>query len=111
MSAWYIFSTLGFYPVNPGQPVYALTSPLFDRASIHLENGKTFTVETAKPAPGDIYIQSASLNGKPLERCWITHEEIVQGGVLSLRLGPKPNQAWGISGIPGVDRPEDLPAR
>jgi predicted alpha-1,2-mannosidase len=100
MSSWYIFSALGFYPVNPGQPVYALTSPLFDRASIHLENGRTFTVETAKKAPADLYIQSARLNGKPIDRCWITHEEILRGGVLSLRLGPAPNTQWGTSGIP-----------
>lgn len=102
MSSWYVFSALGFYPVNPGQPVYALTSPLFDRASIHLENGKTFTVETSKQAPTDQYIQSARLNGKGIDRCWITHEEILRGGVLSLRLGPSPNTKWGVSGIPAA---------
>ena len=102
MSSWYVFSALGFYPVNPGQPVYALTSPLFDRASIHLENGKTFTVETSKQASSDQYIQSARLNGKAIDRCWITHEEILQGGVLSLRLGPSPNTKWGTGGIPAA---------
>jgi predicted alpha-1,2-mannosidase len=102
MSSWYVFSALGFYPVNPGQPVYALTSPLFDHAWIHLENGKTFTVETSKQASADQYIQSALLNGKTLDRCWITHEEILQGGVLSLRLGPAPNTKWGTSGIPAA---------
>jgi putative alpha-1,2-mannosidase len=53
MSSWYIFSALGFYPVNPGQPIYALVSPLFDRATIHLENGKSFTVEAVKKAASE----------------------------------------------------------
>lgn len=99
MSAWYIFSALGFYPVNPGQPIYALGSPLFDRATIHLENGKTFTVEAVREAPSDIYVQSAVLNGKPLDRAWITHNEIVSGGVLRFRLGSQPNEKWGTSGL------------
>jgi predicted alpha-1,2-mannosidase len=100
MSAWYIFSSLGFYPVNPGQPVYALGSPQFDHAAIHLENGKTFTVNATRKAAGDIYVQSVTLNGKPLERPWITHAEIVDGGVLQFRLGPEPNKQWGTSGMP-----------
>jgi putative alpha-1,2-mannosidase len=100
MSAWYIFSSLGFYPVNPGQPVYALGSPQFDHAVLHLENGKTFTVDAARTGAGDIYVQSVTLNGKPLERPWITHEEIVNGGTLQFRLGPQANRKWGTSGMP-----------
>ena len=103
MSSWYIFSALGFYPVNPGQPVYALGSPLFDRATLHLENDKSFMVEAVRTAPADIYVQSATLNGKPLERAWITHEQIVSGGVLRFRLGPRPNEKWGTSGLPSPD--------
>jgi predicted alpha-1,2-mannosidase len=103
MSSWYIFSALGFYPVNPGQPIYALGSPLFDKATIHLENGKTFRVEATRKAAGDVYVQSASLNGKPLERAWISHDEIVNGGVLSFRLGPQPNRKWGTAGLPLPD--------
>jgi predicted alpha-1,2-mannosidase len=103
MSAWYIFSALGFYPVNPGQPIYALGSPLFRRAAIHLENGKTFIVQTAgQRTPADIYVQSATLNGQPLDRAWITHEEIVNGGVLQFRLGAQPNESWGTSGLPAM---------
>ncbi len=103
MSSWYIFSALGFYPVNPGQPIYALGSPLFDRATIHLENGNTFTVEAARKAPGDIYVQAATLDGKPLDRAWIAHAEIIKGGVLRFRLGPRPNEKWGTSGLPLPD--------
>ncbi len=106
MSSWYIFSALGFYPVNPGQPVYALGSPLFDRAAIHLENGRTFRVEAARTAPADVYVQSVTLNGKALDRPWISHAEIVNGGVLAFRLGPKPNEKWGTSGMPS---PEPMP--
>jgi len=100
MSSWYIFSALGFYPVNPGQPIYAIGSPMFDRATIHLENGRTFTVEAARKAAGDIYVQSATLNGQPLDRPWISHEEIVKGGVLRFCLGAQPNEKWGTSGLP-----------
>jgi putative alpha-1,2-mannosidase len=100
MSSWYIFSSLGFYPVNPGQPVYALGSPQFDHAVVHLESVKTFTVDTTRTAASDIYVQAVTLNGKPLDRSWITHAEIVAGGVLQFRLGPLPNKAWGTSGMP-----------
>jgi predicted alpha-1,2-mannosidase len=100
MSAWYVFSTLGFYPVNPGQPIYALTSPIFDRATLRPENGHAFTVEVQRQKPGAIYIQSATLDGKPLERCWITHEEILRGGTLRFVLGLAPNRSWGTGGIP-----------
>jgi predicted alpha-1,2-mannosidase len=103
MSAWYIFSALGFYPVNPGQPVYALGSPMFDSAVLHLENGKTFTVEARRTAPGDIYVQAAWLNGQPLENCWIEHRQIMEGGVLRFQLGPQPNTAWGTTGIPPAE--------
>lgn len=102
MSSWYIFSALGFYPVNPGQPVYALGSPMFDKATVHLENGKTFRVETVRSAPGDVYVQAVTWNGKPLDRVWISHEEITGGGVLRFRLGPKPNERWGTSGLPAA---------
>lgn len=96
MSAWYIFSALGLYPVNPGQPIYALGTPLFEHATIHLENGKDFSVEAARTSPADFYVQSATLNGRPLERVWIAHSEILEGGVLRFRLGPRPNRSWGV---------------
>jgi predicted alpha-1,2-mannosidase len=92
MSSWYIFSSLGFYPTKPGEPVYALGSPQFDKAVLHLENGKTFTVETTKTAPGDIYVQSVTLNGKPVTSPFINHADIVAGGVLHFNLGPQPKR-------------------
>ena len=94
MSAWYIFSAMGFYPVDPGKPIYALGTPLFDRLTIRLENGKTFTVEAERNNPSDIYVQSTSLNGQPFNRAWIWHAEIAEGGVLRFVLGPRPNKNW-----------------
>ncbi len=100
MSAWYVFSALGFYPVTPGQPVYTITSPLFEKAVISLDEyygNRTFTI-TARNASGDNkYIQNAKLNGRPFNRTWITHEEIVSGGILEFEMGPDPNKDWGSS--------------
>jgi predicted alpha-1,2-mannosidase len=103
MSAWYILSALGFYPVNPGQPIYALGSPMFDRAELHLENGKTFKVEVQRTDPGDIFVRGVWLNGQALDKCWIEHRQILAGGVLRFQLGPKPNTEWGTSGIPPAE--------
>jgi predicted alpha-1,2-mannosidase len=102
MSAWYVFSAMGLYPVNPGQPVYALGSPLFDGITLRLENGKQFRVESQRTAAADVYVQSVTLNGKPLDRCWITHDEIMRGGALRFRLGPQPNEKWATGGIPAA---------
>jgi predicted alpha-1,2-mannosidase len=100
MSAWYVFGALGFYPADPGRPIYALGTPLFDRLTIHLENGKTFRVEAARLVRDEIYVQSASLNGQPLDRPWISHSEITGGGLLRLVMGAQPNQKWAAGGIP-----------
>jgi len=94
MSAWYIFSALGFYPVTPGIPRYAIGSPLFNDARIHLENGKVFHIVVVRNAAQAPFIQSATLNGKPLERFWLTHAEIVAGGTLIFHMSSEPNPAW-----------------
>jgi putative alpha-1,2-mannosidase len=82
MSAWYIFSALGFYPVAPGSDRYDLGSPLVREAVIDLENGKQFTVRTVNQSPENVYVKKAELNGKKLDRLWITHGEIMEGGTL-----------------------------
>ena len=82
MSAWYIFSALGFYPVAPGSDRYDLGSPLVSEAVINLENGKQFTVSTVNQSPENVYVKKAELNGKKLDRLWITHGEIMAGGTL-----------------------------
>jgi alpha-1,2-mannosidase, putative len=103
MSAWYVFSALGFYPVNPASGIYMIGSPLFAKAGIKVgpeNNPKTFVVIAEKNSPENIYIQSATLNGKPLDRAWITHKELAAGGELKFVMGSKPNEAWGAKNLP-----------
>jgi len=99
MSAWYILSAIGFHPVSPVDGVYIIGSPLFDEVSIKLDShyytGKTFTVKTRNNSAENVYVQSATLNGQPLNRAWLRHEEVVAGGTLELVMGPKPNESWG----------------
>lgn len=95
MSAWYILSAMGFYPVCPGTPQYVIGSPLFDGATIHLQNGRKFTVRANQVSASNMYIQSATLNGKPLLKNWFTHDDILAGGELVFDMGPEPNTSWG----------------
>jgi predicted alpha-1,2-mannosidase len=96
MSAWYVLSAAGFYPVTPGAPLYAIGSPLFPETKIKLENGRAFIIRTRNVAPGNVYIQSATLNGRPYSKSFITHRDIMRGGQLVFRMGARPNRAWGV---------------
>ena len=95
MSAFIVFSMIGFYPVTPGIPEYAIGSPVFDRTVIHLENGKAFKVIAKNNSENNIYIRSAALNGKELNRPFIRHEDIMSGGSLVLEMENRPNTSWG----------------
>ncbi|HEX3856765.1 MAG TPA: GH92 family glycosyl hydrolase [Verrucomicrobiae bacterium] len=95
MSAFVVFSMMGFYPVTPGVPIYDLCSPVFDRVTIHLHNGKTFTIVCKNNSKDNKYIQSIQLNGKPLNQVWFTHAELVNGGKLELQMGNTPNLELG----------------
>lgn len=95
MSAWYIFSSLGFYPVLTASGEYVIGSSLFDKATIHLENGNHFTIESVDNFPENIYIQSVELNGKAYPHTSITHQDIINGGTLKFRMGNKPNYRYG----------------
>jgi predicted alpha-1,2-mannosidase len=86
MSAWYVFSAAGFYPVTPGSTVYAIGSPLFPALRFNLENGKTFTVIAREISDRNIYIQSATLNGKPYQRSFLLHEDLINGGELVFQM-------------------------
>ena len=88
-SAWYVFSALGFYPVTPGNPTYILGSPLFDRVTLKLPNGKSFVVEAADNGAGQAYIQTASLADKPLDHAWLRHQDIADGGTLQSHDGAR----------------------
>ncbi|MDP4212307.1 MAG: GH92 family glycosyl hydrolase [Bacteroidota bacterium] len=87
MSAWYIFSALGFYPVFPASGEYVMGSPLFDKATLHLPGNKDFTVEAINNGPENIYIQSMELNGKKYDQSFIRHEDILRGGLLKIVMG------------------------
>jgi len=90
MSAWYLFSALGFYPVNPVSGEYVLGSPEVSSAKIHLENGKTFSVQALNQSKENVYVQSASLNGQPLQQFFIRHSDILAGGSLVFEMGALP---------------------
>jgi predicted alpha-1,2-mannosidase len=94
-SSWYVMSALGFYPVDPSSPDYILGSPIFDKATIHLGNQHDFTIVARNNSAKNIYIQSATLNGKPWNKPWFSHSDMVDGGTLSLTMGPLPNKQWG----------------
>lgn len=95
MSAFVVFSQMGFYPVTPGDPVYTLGSPVFEKVSVDLWNGNTFEIHAKNASPDNKYIQSATLNGKILETPWFSHDQLSNGGLLLLELGPRANRSWG----------------
>ena len=97
MSSWYVFSAMGFYPVNPSLGIYVLGSPKFEETTIRTANGRKFTVKAEGNSESNIYIQSAELNGKPYPYTYIRHSDIVQGGTLRLTMGPQPNREFGIA--------------
>ncbi len=99
MSAFVVFSCMGIYPVTPGSPVYSIGSPQFGESTIKLENGNQFTIIANNRMADNKYIQSATLNGKDLNRYWITHQEIAAGGTLTFEMGDKPNYSWGVQNI------------
>ena len=113
MSAWYILSAIGFHPVSPVDGVYLIGSPLFTEASLRLDSryypGKVFTVKTRHNSARNIYVQSAWLNGQPLNRAWLRHAEVVAGGTLELDMGPAPNEQWGSA--PAQLPPRNFPPR
>jgi len=96
MSAWYVFSALGFYPVNPASSEYVIGSPLVDQSIMFLPNGKSFRVIATNNSDKNIYIQSATLNGKDYTKNYITHSDILNGGVLQIVMGNKPGKKWGM---------------
>ena len=91
MSAFVVFSMMGFYPLTPGVPNYTLGSPVFSKISIRLKNGKVFTIKADGCSETNKYIQSATMNGKILTTPWFSHEDLVNGGVLELKMGDRPN--------------------
>jgi predicted alpha-1,2-mannosidase len=102
MSAWYVFSAMGFYPVCPGDPNYLIGSPLFDKVTVSLQNGKTFTVTAKGNGYQEYYIRGATLNGETLNKTYFSHKDILDGADLVLMMNSQPNKKWGSA-------PENLP--
>ena len=97
MSAWYIFSCLGFYPVTPGSDVYAIGTPKFPQMTLYFDpehRDKKFEIIAHNVSPLNLYIQSATLNGKKLDSPFLHHEDIVKGGQLVFEMGPSPKKDW-----------------
>src|ERR1035437_1963709 len=99
LSAFVVFSDIGFYPVTPGLPVFNIGSPVFTDITVKLQNHKTFRVTARKSNQQNKYIQSATLNGKPWNKPWFTWDDIKAGAELNLEMGPRPNYQWGSDPI------------
>jgi predicted alpha-1,2-mannosidase len=94
-SSWYALSAMGFYPVDPSSPDYIIGSPIFDDVKLQLGNGKTLEIEAKNNSAENMYIQSATLNGKPWNKPWFSHADIKNGGTFVFVMGPQPNKSWG----------------
>jgi predicted alpha-1,2-mannosidase len=96
MSAWYVFSSMGLYPMNPASGEYEIGSPIFEKATINLQGGKTFVIEAENVSAKNFYIQSATLNGIEFNQTSISHKQLLQGGTLHFVMGSEPNKKWGL---------------
>jgi predicted alpha-1,2-mannosidase len=105
MSAWHVFSALGFYPLNPANGTYVFGSPAVNKATITLAAGKTLTIVAKNNSSANKYIQKVTLNGKDYPKSYITHQELVQGGQLEFEMGDKPSPTWGVA---PADRPKSV---
>ncbi len=106
MSAWYVMSALGIYPVNPANGIFVFGTPLVRKALVKVGQGRVFTMETVNFGPGNIYIQRATLNGKPYRKTYIDYSEIRAGSTLRFYMGAHPNPIYGAA---PADRPRSLP--
>ncbi|WP_308991332.1 GH92 family glycosyl hydrolase [Mariniflexile litorale] len=97
MSAWYVFSSIGFYPMNPASGDYEIGSPLFEKSTIKLAEEKTFVIEAENISNTNFYIQSATLNGVEFNQTSISHQQILEGGILHFVMGSEPNKTWGVT--------------
>lgn len=97
MSAWYVLAASGIHPIAPGDTRYEITSPLFKKIVLNADKANAFTVEAINNSEKNVYIQSATLNGKVYNKCWIDHKDVIKGGLLKLEMGPQPNKNWGLN--------------
>ena len=102
MSAWYIFSVMGFYPVCPGSDQYVLGAPYLPYLKVRLGNGKTLEIKAPRVSDDNRYVQKVTLNGNEITQLYLTHDQLMQGGTLVFEMGPEPNLQRG-------QNPEDKP--
>jgi putative alpha-1,2-mannosidase len=107
LGSWYVLAAMGLFDVQGGvsqRPTYQLGSPQFERIEIDLKGhqnaGRKFVIETKGNGPGQYYVQSATLNGKPFDQCWLYRDELYKGGKLELQMGAEPNEQWGVEVAP-----------
>jgi putative alpha-1,2-mannosidase len=100
MSAFIVFSQLGFYPVTAGSPTYNIGSPVFSHVKMNLDNGKFLEIKANNASSKNKYIQSAKLNGQPLNQAWFNHSDIADGGTIEFEMGPVANKSWAATGAP-----------
>ncbi|GAB3893990.1 GH92 family glycosyl hydrolase [Spirosoma agri] len=105
MSAWYVFSALGFYPVNPANGAYVFGSPVFDDVTLNLGNGKTFRINVVNNSKANRYISRVLLNGKPYTQSYLLHQTIQAGGMLTIEMSSQPSPTWGVA---AQDRPRSI---
>ena len=105
MSAWYIFSAMGFYPVCPGSDQYVLGAPYLPELKVRLGNGKTLEIKAPGVSDENRYVQKVSFNGQDISKLYLTHEELMQGGELVFEMGPQPNLSRGLN---AKDKPYSL---
>jgi Putative alpha-1,2-mannosidase len=113
MSAWYVLSAAGFYPVTPGSKVYAIGLPMFPQVRFNLENRKSFVIRAVDISERNSYIQSATLNGRAYNKSFLLHDDVMAGGELVFQMGPRPNPRWGTGpgneSVSRIDAPEIVP--
>jgi predicted alpha-1,2-mannosidase len=102
MSAWYVFSAMGFYPICPGQDMYAIASPFFEKVTINIDAQTKFVIQAKNASADKFYIQSVTLDGQPYQKSYLQHADIIKGSKLIFTMGPQPNRAWGAA-------PEEVP--
>jgi uncharacterized repeat protein (TIGR01451 family) len=111
MSAWQVFSALGFYPLQMGSPYYAIGSPLFDKATVHLENGEEIVINAPENSRDNVYVQSLRVNGEAYDKTYLPHDLLAEGAVLDFTMGPAPSQ-WGTAedaAPPSITDDADIP--
>ncbi|MGH2947566.1 MAG: GH92 family glycosyl hydrolase [Solirubrobacteraceae bacterium] len=110
-SAWYLFGALGFYPLQVGSERYAIGSPLFEKATVHLDNGRQIVVEAPGNSRENVYVQGLTVDGRAHDKTYLTHEQLADGAVLEFDMGPKPSDwAAGADGVlPSITDDDDVP--